>query len=337
VIETRIERVAPNSPEPGIIREAAQVLRKGGLVAFPTETVYGLGADVLSPEAVQKVFRAKGRPSDNPMIVHISDQGQLFDLVDDEVPVKGEALAAAFWPGPLTLVMKRTILVSDSVTAGLDTVAIRMPNHPVALALINEVGGGIVGPSANLSGRPSPTNASHVLDDLRGRIDLILDAGACEIGVESTVIDVTVEPPVILRLGGLPVSRIEEVIGRVATGARQELLVRSPGTRHRHYAPRARVFLVNEHDVAAFSGLIRTLRQEGKSVGCIIHSKELALVESGKDVRVLPSGTEILARYLYRTLRELDQQGIDVIIVEGVPEEGLGATIMDRIRRASEA
>jgi L-threonylcarbamoyladenylate synthase len=335
VTETKILHISPEKPEPEIIHRAADVLRAGGLVAFPTETVYGLGADILNLDAVRKVFEVKGRPPDNPLIVHIASVKQLDEIVD-EIPEQGRILAESFWPGPLTLVMKRTILVSDLVTANLDTVAVRMPDHAVPLALIRALGEGIVGPSANLSGRPSPTTAQHVYDDLRGRVEVILDAGPTTIGVESTVVDVTVEPPTILRLGGLTREQIEERIGKVELGTGGELSKRSPGTRHRHYAPRASVLLVRAGDADALARLLQTHRQLGKKVGCIVNSPLLAKMESGDYFRVLPSSMDILARYLFRMLRELDALGLDVIIVEGVAEEGLGATVMDRLRRAAE-
>ncbi|MCX6133423.1 MAG: L-threonylcarbamoyladenylate synthase [Ignavibacteriales bacterium] len=333
--ETRILPVSSRAPDPDVIAQAAGVLRQGGLVAFPTETVYGLGADVLSADAVRKVFSVKGRPPDNPLIVHVAGTKMLDDVVD-EIPDKGKMLGEAFWPGPLTLVMKRTILVSDLVTAGLDTVAVRMPDHPVALALIRAFGEGIVGPSANLSGKPSPTTAQHVYDDLRGQIELILDAGQTTIGVESTVVDVTVDPPVILRLGGLTRERIEEVIGPVETDTTGERSKRSPGSRHRHYAPKAKVLLVRQDDQAAFAAILQEQRQAGKQVGCIVHSALLAKLESGESYRVLPSSIDIFARYLFRTLRELDAMHVDVIVIEGVHEDGLGATVMDRLRRAEQ-
>ncbi len=333
--ETRILAASPQAPDPDVIAQAADVLRQGGLVAFPTETVYGLGADVLNLDALRKVFSVKGRPPDNPLIVHVAGTQMLDDVVD-EIPDKGKTLGEAFWPGPLTLVMKRTILVSDLVTAGLDTVAVRMPDHPIALALIRAFGEGIVGPSANLSGRPSPTTAQHVYDDLRGQIELILDAGQTAIGVESTVVDVTVEPPAILRLGGLTRERIEGAIGTVEIDTGGERSVRSPGSRHRHYAPRAKVQLVRQDDQGAFAAILQEERQAGKRVGCIVHSSLLAKLESGESCRVLPSSIDIFARHLFRTLRELDAMRVDVIVIEGVPEEGLGATVMDRLRRAAQ-
>jgi L-threonylcarbamoyladenylate synthase len=335
VTETRILSASPQALDPEIIARAALVLRQGGLVAFPTETVYGLGADVLNLDAVRKVFSVKGRPPDNPLIVHVAGTQMLDDVVD-EIPDKGKMLGEAYWPGPLTLVMKRTILVSDLVTAGLDTVAVRMPDHPVALALIRAFGEGIVGPSANLSGRPSPTTAQHVYDDLRGQIELILDAGQTAIGMESTVVDVTVDPPVILRLGGLTRERIEDVIGPVATDTGGERSSRSPGTRHRHYAPRAKVLLIRQDDQAAFAEILQNERQAGRRVGCIVHSSLLAKLESGEFCRVLPSSIDIFARHLFRTLRELDAMRVDVIVIEGVQQDGLGAAVMDRLRRAAQ-
>jgi L-threonylcarbamoyladenylate synthase len=335
MLDTVVLPINPETPEHDLLQHAVEVLKRGGLVAFPTETVYGLGADVLEASAVQKVFAAKRRPSDNPLIVHIAHQDQLFDLVD-EMPENGAILAQRFWPGPLTLVVKRTFIVPDVVTAGLDTVAVRMPAHPVALRLIAEFNGGIVGPSANLSGRPSPTTARHVLDDLRGTVDCVLDAGPTQIGVESTVLDVTVIPPVLLRRGGLDVRHIESVIGEVQTAADSGRLSRSPGTRHRHYAPRARVIVVEEGDVTSFVHTIQELRQRGKRVGSIVHSQEFSSIERSEFVRALPNSLELVARHLYRMLREMDDLGVDCVVVESVREEGLGSAIMDRLRRAAE-
>lgn len=336
MLETRFESLSPDAPDPRIIADAAEILRKGGLVAFPTETVYGLGADALNKEAVRKVFAAKGRPGDNPLIVHIADREQLIDLADD-IPEPGLKLAKEFWPGPLTLVVRKTFLVPDVVTGGMDTVAIRMPDHPVALALIRAFNGGIVGPSANLSGRPSPTTALHVMEDLKGRIDMVLNAGPVEIGIESTVVDVTTGQPVILRPGGLHKESLEDIVGPVALTTRKDELRRSPGTLHRHYAPKARVILVPETDAAALAGLLREHRQAGRSVACIVHSPEMAGVESGDLFRVIPAPVELYARHLFRSFREFDQKGVDVLLVEEVGEEGLGAAVMDRLRKASEA
>lgn len=334
MIETKVLKVSAAHPDSEIIQQAAKILQSGGLVCFPTETVYGLGADALNPEAVRKVFTAKGRPSDNPLIVHIASETQLFDVAD-EIPEKGKALAGAYWPGPLTLVMKRTILISDLVTAGLDTVAVRMPNHPVTLELIRTFDAGVVGPSANTSGKPSPTDATHVLEDLRGRVDLVLDAGPTEIGVESTVVDVTIDPPVILRMGGLTRERIEEVVGVVHVQGSGVDVRRSPGTRHRHYSPRAKLIVIPEGDEQVLKEQLMAHRQTGKKVGCIAHSHALSKIETGQFFRVLPSSVELFTRYFFRTLRELDALNLDVIIVESIPEIGLGAAVMDRLKRAA--
>lgn len=336
MLETRFELLSSDAPDPRIIADAAEILRKGGLVAFPTETVYGLGADALNEEAVKKVFAAKGRPQENPLIVHIADRNQLIDLAD-EIPEKGLKLGKEFWPGPLTLVVRKTFLVPTVATGGMDTVAVRMPDHPVALALIKEFNGGIVGPSANLSGRPSPTTALHVLEDLRGRIDMVLDAGPVEIGIESTVVDVTVDPPLILRPGGIHKESLEDIVGPVSLATTREQLKRSPGTVHRHYAPRARVLLVAEGNADMLGQLLGELRQQGKSVACIVHSREMARVETGSLFRVLPIPIDFYARHLFRTFRELDQEGVDIILVEEVAEQGLGTAVMDRLRKASEA
>ncbi|MBI4417560.1 MAG: threonylcarbamoyl-AMP synthase [Ignavibacteriales bacterium] len=333
--DTKFVTLSLERPDPSLIADAAAILRAGGLVAFPTETVYGLGADALNEEAVKKVFAAKGRPQENPLIVHIADRSQLIDLADD-IPEKGQKLGREFWPGPLTLVVKKTFLVPAAVTGGMETVAIRMPDHPVALALIEEFNGGIVGPSANLSGKPSPTTALHVMDDLNGRIDMVLNSGPVEIGIESTVVDVTVEPPVILRPGGIHKESLEDIIGPVVIASQGELLRRSPGTLHRHYAPRAKVILVPEGDTGLLSRLLGEYRQQGKSVACIVHSREMARVESGSSFKVLPAPIDFYARYLFRTFRELDQTGIDVLLVEEVEESGLGVAVMDRLRKASE-
>lgn len=333
-METKLVTLRADKPDLSLIKDAADVLRTGGLVAFPTETVYGLGADALNPAAVEKVFAVKGRPSDNPLIVHIADRRQLIDLAF-EIPEKGEKLAKEFWPGPLTLVVKRTFLVPDIVTAGLETVAIRMPDHPIALALIEEFDGGIVGPSANRSGLPSPTSANHVMEDLSGRIEMVLNGGPTEIGIESTVVDVTVDPPVLLRPGGLYKESLEDIIGEVRLFADERLLRRSPGTRYRHYAPKARVVLIEEGDVRSLARLLAEFRQEGKAVGCIVHSRELSKLESGGFFRVLPAPIDFFARYLYRTFRELDAEGAEVILVEKVMEKGLGAAVMDRLQKAT--
>ena len=328
---TKVIKLRSREPAPSAISEAAEVLRSGGVVAFPTETVYGLGADAFAARAVEKVFEAKGRPSDNPLIVHISRYEHFEELAETIAP-KGRILSEKFWPGPLTLVVKSSGIVPATVTAGLETVAVRMPDHGVALALISAFGRGIVGPSANLSGAPSATRAEHVQADLDGRIDLILDSGPTYIGVESTVVDVTAETPLILRLGGLIREHIEAAIGPVDVTSDDSLLSRSPGTRHRHYAPRAKVVLVGEENAEGFAELIETYHSQGKRVGCIVHSRGLKLRGSKTH---LVDASENPARILFDALHRLDKIGVDVIIVEAVSEEGIGAAVMDRLRRAT--
>jgi L-threonylcarbamoyladenylate synthase len=332
---TRIIQFTAEHPNPDGIRDAVAVLRSGGLVAFPTETVYGLGADALKADAVQKVFEAKGRPSDNPLIVHVASLEIAWHFMS-EIKDKGLQLAKRFWPGPLTLIVKRKSIVPDIVTAGLDTVAIRIPNHPVTLELLRYFEGGIVGPSANISGRPSPTSAEHVYHDLSGKIDVILDAGSTTIGMESTVIDVTIEPPAILRIGGLNREDIEKEIGKTLRTNAQEILRRSPGTRHRHYAPKAHVFLVPQNDREAFVTQLSLLKNDEKKVGAITYSEELNAVDTTKFHLILSSSVERYAQNIFHALRELDSLDVDCILVESVEEKGIGAAVMDRLIKAAQ-
>jgi L-threonylcarbamoyladenylate synthase len=332
--ETKIIKFSTEHPDASQIQHAVELLRAGGLVAFPTETVYGLGADALNSEAVQKVFAAKGRPSDNPLIVHIASLENVQQFAET-ISDKGVQLAKRFWPGPLTLVTKKKNIVPDIVTAGLETVALRVSDHPVTLELLGQFKGGIVGPSANISGRPSPTSAEHVYNDLNGKIDLIIDAGPTTLGVESTVLDVTVDPPIILRIGGLTREDIEEEVGEVRWTYNDELLRRSPGTRHRHYAPNARVVLFEQADSEKFAQLIRQNKAQKKKIGAITYSKILEDIEPSPAHISVESSIEIYARNLFRAMRELDRKSVDVILVESVEDEGLGAAVMDRLRKAA--
>ncbi len=334
-METRSVQVSPFFPESSIIDSAAEILRHDGLVAFPTETVYGLGADATNSDAVKKVFEAKGRPADNPLIVHIASLEQLFELGKNISPV-AQTLAETFMPGPLTLVVKHSSIVPEIVTAGLDTIALRMPNHEVPLALVRKLKRGIVGPSANRSGKPSPTNAQHVFDDLNGRIEMILDAGPTHIGVESTVVDTTSTPPTILRPGGISREQLEQRIGTVQTSKEIEQLKRSPGTRHRHYAPDVQVILVEPKNVLQFKTHWEKLSQEGKNIRAIVYSDELRALSNGASFLVLHSSIEGFSQRLFDSLRMFDHPEIDAIIVEAVPEVGLGVAVMDRLRRAAE-
>jgi L-threonylcarbamoyladenylate synthase len=344
-MNTLFLKVNQDKPDPKTIEVAAEIIRNGGLVAFPTETVYGLGADALNAEAVLALFEAKRRPLDNPPIVHVSDPKEVYPLVL-EVPKKAELLMKEFWPGPLTLIFKHSNIVPNVTVAGLDTVAIRMPKHPVALALIRQSNRPIAAPSANLAGKPSPTTAQHVFEDLNGRINAILDSGPTNIGVESTVIDITSEPPMVLRPGGTPFEALKKVLGDVKlhpfVQAEAELpleKIRSPGMKHKHYAPKAEVILV-EGNVAAVTEKIRelaeTYRLTGKKVG-ILATDQTQTAYKADVVASLGSRSDLatVAQSLFRLLREVDAQGVDVILAEGVSSEGLGLAVMNRLRKAS--
>lgn len=343
---TLILKVDSEKPEIDKIRIAANVIKNGGIVAFPTETVYGLGADALNPEAVLKIFKAKNRPEDDPIIVHIARKEDVYRLAR-RVPEPAERLMAHFWPGPLTLVLKRSKIVPDITTAGLDTVGIRMPNHEVALALIIESNTPISAPSANLFGKPSPTTAEHVIDDLAGRIDVILDAGPTKIGVESTVIDMTTPIPMILRPGGISYEKLSSVLGQVelhpiALANRKVRMVkaRSPGMKHKHYAPDAKMILVEgEYDkvVEKVQQLARLYLTEGKKVG-ILATDESQSNYGADVVKSLGRRDDLttIARNLFRLLREFDKAKVDIIIAEGITTQDLGLAVMNRLRRAAD-
>jgi L-threonylcarbamoyladenylate synthase len=343
--QTLLLKVNPQTPETEKVQLAAEFIKKGGLVAFPTETVYGLGADALNPEAILALFEAKKRPLDNPPIVHVENINDVYKLAT-QVPPKAEKLMKQFWPGPLTLVFKHADIVPDVTVAGLNTIAIRMPQHNVALALIRESGCPIAAPSANLAGRPSPTSAKHVFDDLNGRIDAILDGGPTRIGVESTVMDLSVSPPMVLRPGGTPFEALKKALGDVQlhpfVAAEKEMPIgtaRSPGMRHKHYAPNAKVILV-EGSVSAVAAKVQELTASYKLKDCkvgVLATDETATVYRADVVKSLGSrfNLAIIAQNLFRLLREFDAEGVDVIIAEGVPAEGLGLAVMNRLRKAS--
>jgi L-threonylcarbamoyladenylate synthase len=314
------------------IERAASIIRGGGLVAFPTETVYGLGADATDEQAIKKLFEAKGRPSDNPLIVHVAGR-EMLDLVAEGVNDKVEKLIEKFWPGPLTLVLGRRDGVPAAVSAGLPTVAVRMPQNKIALELIRRSGTPIAAPSANLSGRPSPTRASHVADDLGARIDMILDGGEAHIGIESTVLDMTAAPPLILRQGWITREQIAAVIGDVEVAVSEEELRRSPGTRHRHYSPRARLVLVEHASRENIESLCAKCLESG-TVGFLGHTR-VSLSDPRLNGIILVCDAKEYGRSLYSALRELDEKRPDVIVVEGIKEEGEGAAVMDRLRRAA--
>ena len=319
---------------------AAKALQQGEIVSFPTETVYGLGAIATSQEAVLKVFEAKGRPSDNPLIVHISDIQQMTSTVE-EVPEIALTLAKAFWPGPLTMILKaKPGIYAPALSAGLTTVSFRMPNHPLTLELISKVGIPLVGPSANLSTKPSPTKVEHVFEDMNGRIRGIVDGGSSTVGVESTVIDLTNdEGPVILRPGVITKEQIEAVIGpiqsTVKTTAGEREVPKSPGMKYRHYAPKTPVFVV-DGTIDAFEETIHKYKVQGKTVGVMARNAIVDTFEN-KVEGTYKMGTSVddMNRALFDALRSLDHLKLDVILAESAPETGVGIAYMNRLKKAA--
>jgi L-threonylcarbamoyladenylate synthase len=314
------------------VRRGAEVIRAGGLVAFPTETVYGLGADAQSGLAVARIFEAKQRPRGNPLIVHLASAAAL-ESIAARVPRRARDVAARFWPGPLTLVLPRAGAVPLITTGGLETVAARVPSHPVARALIEASGRPIAAPSANRSGWPSPTRAEHVRDDLDGRIELILDGGPTPVGVESTVLDMTTEPPMLLRPGGVTLEDLKDCLGEVDVfgSDHEEAAGRSPGLRYRHYAPRAQVLIV---EAGTGERVVVPWLEAGRPVA-LMTQRPVFLERPGLQVKIMPGDLVAYARELFAALRELDSTGVEGIFVEAVTQEGMGLTIMDRLRRAA--
>ncbi len=349
-VKTRVIKVNPINPDEKSIAEAANVIRDGGLVVFPTETVYGLGANAYDSRAVIKIFKVKERPMDNPLIVHICKLSELEDAAS-EIPREAYIIAKKLWPGPVTVIVWKSNRIPHEVTAGLPTVAIRMPAHPVALKLIELSGVLIAAPSANLAGRPSPTTPEHVIKDMYGRVDIILDAGETLFGVESTIIDVTRKPPVLLRPGPIPVEDLERILGikikipAFARGVMEAEKALSPGVKYRHYAPDTPMVLVEAEDYSDFEKYALKVIEIAKRHSlkglktCILASTETRNYYIKAGFRVLSLGSRRnlyeVAKNLFKTLRKLDELRVDIAICEGFEEKGLGLTIMNRLRKAS--
>jgi L-threonylcarbamoyladenylate synthase len=313
------------------IGRAVAILRAGGLVAFPTETVYGLGADASNPAAVGRIFAAKGRPADHPLIVHLASAADLGAWAID-VPPLARRLAEACWPGPLTIILRRAPGVPDAVTGGLDTVGLRVPAHPLALGLLRAFGGGIAAPSANRFGAVSPTTAAHVRESLGNRVDLVLDGGPCDVGVESTIVDLSSGEPALLRPGGLPRERLEAIAERPIP-IRHGGPVRAPGMLESHYAPAARVLLVPPDEQPRRAAELRAL---GLRVGVVAFGPGGSVADAGETLHVdLGRSEEDAARGLYAALRDLDALGCDIVLAWPPDERGLGLAIADRLRRAA--
>ncbi|SET15269.1 L-threonylcarbamoyladenylate synthase [Pseudobutyrivibrio sp. C4] len=329
------------------ISEASEILRKGGLVAFPTETVYGLGGDAKDKEASRKIYAAKGRPSDNPLIVHIARFSQLQEISKD-LPENAKKLADAFWPGPLTMVVNKNEVIPYETTGGLDTVAVRMPNNPIALALIEESGCMIAAPSANTSGRPSPTKASHVYEDLSGKIDAILDGGAVDIGLESTIVDLTEDVVTILRPGYINMEMLKEVVGEVRIdpgivyndkGTTSGAKPKAPGMRYKHYAPKGDLTIISGDEdkvVAKINELTKAAIDAGSKVGIIATSETADRYSDGQILVIGDRSDEgSIAHNLYDILRKFDELGVDLIYSESFATPNMGQAIMNRLLKAA--
>jgi L-threonylcarbamoyladenylate synthase len=349
-METKIYKIDRDKPLEPQVAEPGRTLAQGGLVAFPTETVYGLGANGLSAAAVRQIFLAKGRPADNPLILHIAARRELKPLVA-HIPPVADRLMAAFWPGPLTLVFAKSSLIPQEVTGGLQTVAVRMPDHPVALALLKAAGVPVAAPSANLSGKPSPTLAEHVCHDLNGKIAAIVDGGSTREGIESTVLDLTGPVPAILRPGSVTREMLAAVIGRVEVDPALALenhiphIPKSPGMKYTHYAPAGQVVLVNGDSIAQVAKKILELVQQGQEdrlkVAVMVSEEtmeqEMGLLTEPDQAFILGSRRElsVISQQIYGVLRECDRLGIQLIIAEAYPRTGVGMALMNRLDKAA--
>lgn len=338
-MQTEVIRIERNNINAQIMQKAGSILKSGGLVAFPTETVYGLGADALNTEAAEKIYAAKGRPSDNPLIIHIADMGHL-DKIVEYVPDEAKKLADAFWPGPLTMILNKSACVPYGTTGGLDTVAVRMPSDKIAQELIRRGGGYVAAPSANISGRPSPTTAQHVYEDMNGRIPLILDGGAVEIGLESTIVDLTADVPVILRPGYISLAMVQAILGRAEmdrgliaddSGIRPK----APGMKYRHYAPKAELKII-EGPIDRVISYINQRADGSRRIG-IICTEETREAYPHGDIKSIGSRKNELsiANHLFEVLREFDEDGVEAIYSESFEAPGLGQAIMNRLLKAA--
>jgi L-threonylcarbamoyladenylate synthase len=349
-MKTEILKIDKENIDISKIKFAADVLKGGGLVAFPTETVYGLGANALNENAVKNIFKAKGRPSDNPLIVHILNKNAASEFVK-EIPIEASNLMDEYWPGPLTIILKKASLVPHIITAGLDTVALRVPAHPIALKLIEVAGLPIAAPSANVSGRPSPTEASHVIEDLFGKVDIIIDGGSVRIGLESTVIDLTQNPPIILRPGSIDIDMLNKIISSVnfdpsilsnhlnVGDKEHEIIPKSPGMKYKHYAPLAEVIVIEGEIPKVINRINEMLiehRGRGFKVG-VLATEQTKEYYDCEDIISLGDREkpETMASNLFGAFREFDKLGVSKILAEGVDDKGIGLAIMNRMCKAA--
>lgn len=342
-METKWVKNLENKIDEDALRKAGDIVRKGGLVAFPTETVYGLGGDALNPASSRKIYAAKGRPSDNPLIVHICEMEALAKIVK-EIPPQAVTLAEHFWPGPLTMIFHKSEIVPRETTGGLDTVAVRFPDHKVALAFIKEAGGYVAAPSANTSGRPSPTLGKYVYEDMNGKIEMLLDGGQVGIGLESTIVDLTEEIPVILRPGYVTQEMLQEVLGQVCLDPTLlnvdcDQAPKAPGMKYKHYAPKGELTIVSgeaENVTRCIQEQLKEKKAAGYKTGVIVTKEEADMYEADS-VKVTGSRTDLaaVARDLFCMLREFDDEGIEYMYVEAFPRIGIGQAVMNRMLKAA--
>jgi len=334
-MKTELTKATPEAFE-----RAGELIRAGEVVGFPTETVYGLGADATNPDAIDKIFRAKGRPGDNPLIVHISSLDQIGDVISGGMPENARRLAEAYWPGPLTMIFPKGKSISDKATAGLDSVGVRFPSHPDAQALIAAAKLPIAAPSANTSGKPSPTTAQHVMRDMDGRVPMIIDGGACDVGVESTVLDIRTTPVRVLRPGGVTPKMIADVLGEVEVDGsvlrplKEGEIARSPGMKYKHYAPDGSLVIVKgEREKVAER--IKEMYDLAEGSACILCLEENIDLYGDRRVFSLGSGSAGFAHSIFAALREMDEENISAIFSEAVETDGIGLAVMNRLGRAA--
>lgn len=342
-METRIVKIDENNIDIQAIKEAGDIIKRGGLVAFPTETVYGLGGDALNGESSQRIYAAKGRPSDNPLIVHIACMEALSKIVR-EIPETAYQLAKNYWPGPLTMIFYKADCVPLETTGGLFTVAVRMPSNKIARMLIEASGGYIAAPSANRSGRPSPTIAKYVMEDLDGRVDMIIDGGEADIGLESTIIDLTGNKPMILRPGYITEEMLEQTLGSIETDRtiideNSSEVPKAPGMKYRHYAPAGSLTIVEGQDEQVSTHIneqLKLCRVQGRKTG-VIATDETAGYYQADSVKSVGKREreEEIARHLFRILREFDDEGVKVIFAESFERKGVGQAVMNRLLKAA--
>ncbi|WP_353093707.1 L-threonylcarbamoyladenylate synthase [Tissierella praeacuta] len=342
-METKIVKIDKNNVDKDLISEAVNIIKNSGIVAFPTETVYGLGANGFDESAIKKIFEAKGRPQDNPLILHVHSMEKVEELVE-EVPDIARKCMEEFWPGPLTILFRRSNNVPDMITAGLDTVAIRMPEHRIALELIKMSDVPIAAPSANTSGRPSPTSADHVIEDLMNKVDMIIDGGDTGIGLESTVLDLSGDSPMILRPGGVTKEQLQRIIPNVTIDSaiikeNENIIPKSPGQKYRHYAPKSDMMVFSGDVEKIVENIVEKTKEyinSGKRVGVICTEETKKFYKDGLIISIgSRQNKETIAHNLFNTLRSFDEKNVDIILAEGVELSDLGIAIMNRMMKAA--